>query len=177
MGPTLDPTSTGRIVVGRRRRFGVHYGVAMRTLLLSVHIVCVAAWLGGNFTQMFLMRGFSAGDSALAAAWFRGSAAMAKVYYSIAGVLLIATGVGLVLDNDAWSFGSGFVTVGFVAVIIGAVTGVTFFGPRAERAVTEFESGRIDEGRKSASSIGTMALVDTVIVLIALVAMVSHWQA
>lgn len=149
----------------------------MRTLLLSIHIVSVAAWLGGNFTQMFLMRGFSAGDSALAAAWFRGSANMAKIYYSIAGVLLTATGVGLVLDNDAWSFGSGFVTVGFVAVIVGAVTGVTFFGPRAKRAVEEFESGRIAEGRKSAASIGTVAMVDTVIIVIALVAMVSHWQA
>jgi len=123
------------------------------------------------------MRGFTAGDSALAAAWFRGSANMAKLYYSIAGVLLIATGVGLVLNNDAWSFSSGFVTIGFVAVIIGAVTGITFFGPRAERAAGEFESGQVAEGRSSASSIGTMAMVDTVIVLIALVAMVSHWQA
>lgn len=149
----------------------------MRTLLLSVHIVCVAAWLGGNFTQMFLMRGFSTGDSALAAAWFRGSASMAKIYYSIAGVLLIVTGVGLVLNNDAWSFGSGFVTVGFVAVIIGAVTGITFFGPRAERAAEEFENGQVSDGRKSASSIGMVAMIDTAIVLIALVAMVSHWQA
>lgn len=157
--------------------FGLGYRLSMRTLLLSVHIVSVAAWLGGNFTQMFLMRGFSAGDSATAAAWFRGSARMAKIYYSIAGVLLVATGIGLVLNNDAWSFGSGFVTVGFVAVIIGAVTGVTFFGPRAERAIEEFESGRITEGRTSARSIGTVAMVDTVIVLIALVAMVSHWQA
>jgi len=31
---------------------------------------------------------------------------MAKIYYSIAGVLLLVTGVGLVLNNDAWSFGS-----------------------------------------------------------------------
>lgn len=149
----------------------------MRTFLLSVHIVSVAAWLGGNFTQMFLMRGFSAGDSAPAAAWFRGSASMAKIYYSIAGVLLTATGVGLVLNSEAWSFSSGFVTIGFVAVIFGAVAGITFFGPRARRAADEFESGRIDAGRTSAASISTMAMVDTVIVLIALVAMVSHWQA
>lgn len=149
----------------------------MRTFLLSVHIVSVAAWLGGNFTQMFLMRGFATGDSGMAAAWFRASANMAKIYYSIAGVLLTVTGVALVLNNDAWSFGSGFVTVGFVAVIIGAVTGITFFGPRAERAVEEFQSGRIEEGRRSASSIGVVAMADTAIVLIALVAMVSHWQA
>ncbi|MDH3299460.1 MAG: hypothetical protein OES24_03035 [Acidimicrobiia bacterium] len=52
------------------------------------------------------MPGFTAGDSGLAAAWFRASANMAKIYYSIAGVLLLVTGVGLVLNNDAWSFGS-----------------------------------------------------------------------
>ncbi|MDH3299461.1 MAG: hypothetical protein OES24_03040 [Acidimicrobiia bacterium] len=62
-------------------------------------------------------------------------------------------------------------------MIIGAVTGITFFGPRAERAVEEFESGRIEEGRKSASSIGVVAMADTAIVLIAVVAMISHWQA
>lgn len=149
----------------------------MRTILLSFHIVAVAAWLGGNFTQIFLMRGFSAGPADLAAGWFRGSARMAKIYYSLAGAVLIVTGTALVLTNDAWAFSSGFVSVGFAVVIVGAVLGITFFGPRAERAAVAFEAGDLEQGRTAASSIGSMALFDTVLVLIALVTMVSHWQA
>ncbi len=149
----------------------------MRTLLLTLHIVAVAAWLGGNFAQIFLMRGFKAGPSTVAAAWFRGAAIMVRLYYSVAGVLLTATGVGLVLTNDAWSFGSGFVSVGFAVVIIGAVLGMVFFAPRADRAASAFEIGDDAAGRAAASSIGTLALVDTALVLLAVVAMVGRWPA
>ena len=59
-----------------------------RNVLLVVHIACVAAWLGGNFSQFFLLPQMARTGGEATTAWFAATARMARRYYNMAGTLL-----------------------------------------------------------------------------------------
>lgn len=144
----------------------------MRTLLLVFHLTGVAAWLGGNFTQMMVMPLFERADHNAAVTWHRASGQMAKIYYSVAGTAIMVTGIGLVLDGP-YAFSDSFVSVGFMVVIIGGVMGVVFFAPTSRAAIGAHELGG---GAPLAAAIRKFtvgAAVDTALVIFALYAMVA----
>lgn len=147
-----------------------------RNLLLLVHIGGVAAWLGANFVQLVLSPRFARGPADAAAAWTRQTIWLGERYYNLAGGLIAATGVLLVLDGD-WSWGSGFVWVGISVVVIGGVMGVTLFGPLAQRCATALEAGDDATAAAAQGRIIPLAFVDTALVLTAVLAMVDKWAA
>jgi uncharacterized membrane protein len=49
----------------------------------------------------------------------------------VGGLLLLATGIGLILAVDAWSISSGFVLFGIVAIAISGTTESLFFSRQA----------------------------------------------
>ena len=147
-----------------------------RNLLLVLHIAGVAAWLGANFVQLVLTPRFAQGPADLDAAWARQTIFLGERYYTAAGALIGITGVLLVLDGD-WSWGSGFIWVGVTVIVIGAVMGVAFFAPLAQQRIGALESG---DGAGAAAAQGRiipLALLDTALVLTAILAMVDRWQA
>ena len=147
-----------------------------RTLLLTLHIVGVAAWLGANFMQLVLTPRFARVSSEVAAAWTRQTIWLGPRYYNAAGGLVGVTGVLLVLDGD-WSWSAGFVWVGIAVLVAGAVMGGAFFGPWAERRATALESG--DDATAAAAQRRTLrlALLDTALIVTAVLAMVDKWEA
>jgi hypothetical protein len=150
--------------------------VESRTVLLSLHLVGVAAWLGANFVQLLVVPRMERAGTAVAVAWHETAADLSKKYYSAAGALVGVTGVLLVLDDRAeWS--SGFVWVGIAAVAIGAFLGIVVFGPKEQELVAAHRSGDSGGVVRTLRTIRTFAVVDTLVVLLAVVAMVDHWQA
>lgn len=147
-----------------------------RTLLLAVHIAGVAAWLGANFVQLVLSPRFAQGSAVVAAAWTRQTIWLGERYYNVAGGVITATGVLLVLDGD-WSWGSGFIWVGVAVVVIGGVMGVTLFGPLARQRADALESGDDTAAAAAQSRIIPLALLDTALVLLAVLAMVDRWAS
>src|SRR5688572_19636410 len=147
-----------------------------RTIVLALHITGVAAWLGANFVQLVLSPRFARGPSDVAAAWTRQTIWLGERYYNAAGAVIGITGVLLVLDGD-WSWGSGFIWVGIGVLVVGGFMGGVFFGPLAKRRAAALESG--DEAAATAAQgrIIPLALLDTVLVLTAVLAMVDKWQA
>lgn len=148
----------------------------MRTLVLALHITGVAAWLGANFVQLVLSPRFAQGPPEVAAAWTRHTIWLGERYYIAAGVLIGVTGVILVLDND-WSWGAGFVWVGIAVVTVGAILGGAVFGPLAKRRAEALEAGDTATATSVQARIVGFALLDTALVLTALLAMVEKWQA
>ena len=145
-----------------------------RTFLLSLHIVAVAAWLGGNLVQMSLLPFFEREEHAVAAAWHRASGWMARVYYTVAGIVITVTGIALVIRGDIpWS--AGFVSLGLATVIIGGILGVLFFGPTSRQAVLAHAAADPVAVRRVRQRFTVGALIDTSLVVLTVVAMVHRW--
>ncbi len=150
----------------------------MRNLLLTLHIIGVAGWLGGNLTQMMLLPIFDRSGHAAARIWHEASGQMAKVYYSVAGVLITITGIALLLLSDSpWSFSDPFVSIGFAVVLIGGLMGVLFFAPASRAAVTahdEHDPGAVAKVRRR-FTLGS--IIDTGLVVFTTYAMVARLGA
>jgi hypothetical protein len=146
-----------------------------RTLVLALHIAGVAAWLGANFVQLVLSPRFAKGPSDVAAAWTRQTIWLGERYYIAAGALIAITGVALVLDGG-WSWSSGFIWVGIIVVVIGAVMGGAGFGPLAKQRADALEAGDTAAADRAQGRIMPLALVDTALVLTAVLAMVDKWM-
>ena len=150
-----------------------------RNLLLVLHIAGVAAWLGANFTQLVLTPRFNRADNATRLTWVEATRFLGQRYYNVAGALIVITGVLLVIESPVFDFSAGFVAVGIAAVVIGGVTGVVGF-ERWNRGQVEALSASPPDGA-TASALGrrvvTFALLDSAIVLTAVLAMVEKWRA
>lgn len=143
-----------------------------RNVLLALHIAAVAAWLGCNLTQLFLTPWFAGRGGEAAATWFEATSRLAKRYYNAAGAVLVTTGVLLVL-KAGYDWSAGFIAVGFTVVIVGAVLGITFFGPDGDRMAATQRSGGAPDVRRYL----VMVCVDTTFVATAVLAMVARWRA
>ena len=109
----------------------------MEDLLLIVHILAAGTWFGTNMVQFFVTPRMRKASPTAAASWHRMTVGLGMFIYSPAAVLLFITGFGLIgVSDGAYSMGDAFVLLGIVAVVIGAVLGIRFFGPRGERTNT-----------------------------------------
>jgi len=147
-----------------------------RTLLLALHITAVAAWLGANFVQIVLSPRIARSPAATAAEWARQTVWLGRRYYNVVGTLIGLTGVLLVLDGD-WAWSSGFIWVGVVVLVIGGLMGVLVFESLMTRRIVALDTGEAESAAGLLRRIMQFAVLDTVLVLIALVAMVHRWQA
>jgi uncharacterized membrane protein SirB2 len=147
----------------------------MRNTLLVLHLIGVAIWLGGNVTLAFAGPRTAAAPKEARLWWAQTQGAMARVLYNVAGILVLLTGVGLVLQNKVIEFSATFVTIGFVAVIIGAVLGMTVFGPGSRKLVAAIEAGDEAEEKSLNNRLAAFGLLDTLVVVFTIAAMVGAW--
>jgi uncharacterized membrane protein len=149
----------------------------MYQVLLWLHIIGAAAWLGGNVTQVVLGRSFAREPNPAVAAFLRGTVAMGTRQYTPATVLILVTGILMVLQNEAWRFESGFVVLGFLTVVVGAALGGAVFGPVGRRTAAAYEAGDTEAVAAGDRRLTTFGLLDTALVLMTLAAMVWKWGA
>ena len=147
-----------------------------RTLLLTLHITGVAAWLGANFVQLVVNPRFAKDSAAVQAAWTRHQIWLGVRYYNLAGALIAITGVLLVLDGD-WSWSSKFVWVGIGVVLLGGALGGAVFAPLTARRLAALEAGDTSLAGDLLRKIMGFAALDSVLILIALLAMADKWKA
>jgi hypothetical protein len=147
----------------------------VRTVLLVLHIVGAATWFGANIAQVVVTRRFAAEGGPPAASWMRSTIVLGRNVYGPAGFLVLVTGVWLVLDSTLYGFGDAFVGIGITVVLIGIILGITVFGPRGARAAQAFAEGDDAGGRKIVAGIAGFGVLDTLLVLLAITAMVGKW--
>jgi hypothetical protein len=146
----------------------------MRDLLLVLHIVGVATWLGANVVQFLSTKRLVAQGGQVAAAWTGMTVLWARILYMPASILILATGTWLVLETG-WEFSHGFVSVGFTVVIIGAVLGIVVFAKAGERASAAFAAGDDATGTAEVNKVIPWAILDSALIVVAIIAMVGKW--
>lgn len=142
----------------------------LRNTLLALHIVAACAWLGANFTQLFIVPTVAKASTDVRLWWAEGGVRLARVLYNAAGVVILVTGIALVIDS--YSFASTFVSIGFAAVIIGAALGITVFAPKNRALVQAIRSGDTAEESNLRALIVRFAYLDTAIVIVTVFVMV-----
>ena len=147
----------------------------MRQTLLVLHIIGVAAWLGGNLVLAFVGPRIGSAEATTRVWWAETQGAMARVLYNIAGILVLVTGVGLVLQSDFFEFSNMFVSLGFLAVIIGAVLGMVVFGPGSRALAAAIRDGDAEAERTVSARLTAFGVLDTLVVVVTIVAMVAKW--
>ena len=145
----------------------------MRDVALWLHIIGASMWLGTNVAQMLIGPKLVNGGAGLQ--WLRAVDKASGPIYGSASVLILATGIYLVLSNDAFSFGSTFVGIGIAVVIIGGALAGLVFNRKTRQAIGLFESGDTAKAMPVYKSIGSWAVLDTALVAFAVLAMVSKW--
>ncbi len=146
----------------------------MRTTLLVLHILAAASWFGANVTQGVVTPHFVRAGGASAAQWWRATVRMGRVLYMPATIVVLVSGIFLVTSGP-YGFADLFVSIGFLAVILGAVLGMAVFAPRGRRAADLHESGDSALAAPVERSIAGFGAFDTVVVAVTIVAMVSKW--
>jgi hypothetical protein len=146
-----------------------------RNLLLLVHLAAVAAWLGANLVQFVVAPRFRRRGTVEARAWSDTARFLGRRYYNVAGVLVGASGVLLVLDGD-WGW-HGFVLVGIAMVVIGATLGVAVFDPLLRQEASALERGDDEAAARAQHDVVSVALLDTALLLVTMLAMIDRWHA
>lgn len=147
----------------------------MQNLLLILHILGAATWFGANMVQMVVNPRIGDSGPQVAASWLRTTVKLGRVLYMPAALLILASGIGLVLNSDGYEFSDTFVSVGFLVVIVGAVLGMAVFGPTGRKAADAYESGDTQVVRASERRLAGFGILDSALVLIAIVLMVMRF--
>ncbi|MEZ5259985.1 MAG: hypothetical protein R2705_24800 [Ilumatobacteraceae bacterium] len=147
-----------------------------RNLLLALHIAAVGGWIGANFVQFVLTPRLGRGTGATVAAWWDSVALLSKKYYTYLAVIILVTGILLLVRSSSpYEFSNAFVSLGFLTIIVGGALAGAQFGPIARKtsaAATEGDAGAVEAGYKR---VAMLAVVDTVLVLVTILAMVAKW--
>jgi hypothetical protein len=78
----------------------------------------------------------------------------------------------MVLLVDAYGFGTLFVTIGFVMIVVGALLGIFVFDRGSERAADAIEAGDEAASRSATGRLAAFGILDTVLLLFTITAMV-----
>jgi uncharacterized membrane protein len=147
----------------------------MRTTLLALHIIGAATWLGANMVQAFMSSRIPNAPAEIRQWWSESLGAMTRLLYNVAAVLILVTGVWLVLISDYLSFADTFVTIGFLAIIVGAVLGMAVFGPGLRQLSAAIGQGDTEAEAGITRRLTAFGVLDTLVVVVTIVAMVAKW--
>ncbi len=146
--------------------------MAYREVLLVLHIAGAGTWLGANIVQAVVPPIAARQGASALAGWYRTTTALATRLYIPAALLILATGVLMVLNSEAYGFGEVFVTIGFGMIVVGALLGQFVFGPGGEAAADAVESGDQGEISRTVGRLTRFGLIDTLLLLFTITAMV-----
>jgi uncharacterized membrane protein len=143
--------------------------------VLWIHILAAAAWFGGGVATRIGDQVFASEPDASRAGWYRLVLRLGLVLYTPAAVVVLITGVLLVTGNEAYGFGSTFVSIGFLAVIVGAGLGMAVYGPRSRAASAALESGDASGAAAAITRMKQAGLLELGLLAITIASMVWKW--
>lgn len=148
----------------------------MDNVLLILHIIGVAIWLGGNAVLAFMGPRTASASADVRIWWADAQGAMARVLFNVAGILVLITGIWMVVRGP-YKFSEMFVSIGFLAIILGAVFGMAVFGPGSRALSKSIADGDATAEASLTKKLTAFGILDTLIVVVTIIAMVSHWGA
>jgi len=150
--------------------------MSLYELFLFAHIAFAILWLGAGFSLVVLgLLGEWKDDEGSMGTALDVANRLGNVYFVPVSALVIVSGVALVLESDAWSFGQLWIVLGLVGYALTFLTGLLVIKPRAERIgkLIEAAGGQMTpaamlEGRK----LLTLARIDYVVLFLVVLDMV-----
>ena len=147
-----------------------------RTILLTVHIAMVAAWLGADVLQYAMRHRWARETGEASKAWARMQFWLHDRYYSVVAVLTVASGVALVQNGD-WGWSPTFIWVGIVTFVLGATLGGIGLKSLAKMRVEALDANDTTGAEAAARRSLPIELLLTALVLVTVVGMVHKWGA
>lgn len=144
-------------------------------VLLWLHILGAATWLGAAASVLFGGGAFASEGAPQQAAWYRFVERKSKLLISPAAILLLVTGVLLVTGNEAYGFGSTFVSIGFLAIIVGSGLGMGFYGPKSREAAAALDNGDGPTAAPIIARIRNFGAAEMGLLIVTVAAMVWKW--
>jgi uncharacterized membrane protein len=143
----------------------------MGDVLLIVHILAAATWLGAGVTVGFLTQRLRQAGDETGRAFMSAYERMGLVVFNPAGVLVLLSGVLLVIDGP-WEFEDAFVVIGILAVLTGAVFGARVFAPLSREAQAAHANHDRAELDRIYRRFRTFGIIDSTLIVLTIVAMV-----
>jgi hypothetical protein len=150
--------------------------VTTREILLTLHIVFVAGWLGADIVQYAIVPRLDRDAPEVERGWARHALFLHQRYYPTVAMLVLISGVLLVLDGP-WKWSSGFIWVGVGAIVLAAALGGGGLGGLAKKRSDALEAGDTATAAEIKRRAFPLSLAVTAIPIIAILAMVDKWQA
>lgn len=141
----------------------------MRDLLVFLHVLGAAGWIGGGLYSYFIVPRL-AKQGPESATTVRTISGLADKYFGPVAGLVLLSGIGLVMTSDAYGWSEPFIWVGIGVFVISAIWQPLFASKVEERLIGSLSGGGDVPGAVAAWQ--KAGLFDIVIVVIALWAMV-----
>jgi uncharacterized membrane protein len=141
-------------------------------VLLFVHIVGVAVWVGGSIMLGFVGARIQATGDAAFRARFARSAGIVGPVIGVSAVLIVASGAWMVVESDAIELAQLWVWLSLALFLLSAIVGGVYFAPASNRIVAALEGGRIEEADRRAGVFNLVSRLDTLLLLVILGLMV-----
>ncbi len=139
--------------------------------LKALHVLFVAAWLGGGILQYILVeraRARSAGDGLTFA---REAEFLGSRYFPLLALGALVTGIWMVVDGDL-SFGDLWITLALAGWLASSILGGALMGPTLKRLFAQSEAGDPAAGATFSRFI-LLVRIDILILALVVVDMVS----
>jgi uncharacterized membrane protein len=135
-------------------------------VLLFVHILGVAVWVGGSIMLAFVSaRIQGTGDAAFRARFARSAGVVGPVI-GISAALILASGLWMVVDNDAIELSQLWVWLSLALFLLSGIVGAVYFAPASNRIIEALEQERIEEADRRAGSFNLISRLDTLLLVV-----------
>jgi uncharacterized membrane protein len=135
-------------------------------VLLFVHILAIATWVGGGITLTFVGGKVQrSGDAGYRARFAKDAGSIGPVI-GTAALLALGTGIGMVLDSPAIELGQLWIWLALVLFGLSAVTGAAYFGPASNKIIAALESGQLEEADRRAKTFNLVSRMDLLVLLV-----------
>jgi uncharacterized membrane protein len=135
-------------------------------ILLFVHIVGAAIWVGGGVTLLILgMRIGRTADVQMRLRYIKDTAFAGPLIGASAMVVLLA-GIGMVLESDVIELSQLWVWLGLVLFAVSGITGGAYFGPTGKKIEKALSEGQVDEANRLTRQITNVSRFDVLLLLV-----------
>lgn len=145
----------------------------LRNVLLFLHISMVASWLGADILQFVIAPRLKKAGAELE--WMRIVHFLHEKYYFTIAILILATGIGLVQESEAYDWSSKFIYMGFAAIALGASIGGGYLKSTSGKVVAALEAGNAAEAESQGKRMLAPEIFLTGFAFLTVLAMVSKW--
>jgi uncharacterized membrane protein len=135
-------------------------------VLLFVHIVAVAVWVGGSIMLGLISARIQRTGDAEYRARFAKSAGIVGPVIGVSAALVLASGIWMVLDSDAIELSQTWVWLGLSLFILSGLVGAAYFAPASDRIIRALEAGQVQEADRRARTFNLVSRLDTLLLLV-----------